>query len=116
MNFAKTGVLMYLKHYNKDVAEWQGPLTLADGTQFRMIAKAVKGQGYDVVVRDPAKGWAQIGAFNLTTFEGLTKQDVNVPNIGSLRAYIGKTKTKNEWCIRFVILDEKGRAPAPRPF
>lgn len=115
MDFAKTGVLMYLKHYTKDVAEWQGPLTLANGTQYRMIAKEFKGQGYTVVVRDPANNWAQISEFSLTSFKSLSKQDVNVPNIGSLRAYVGKTKTSDEFCIRFVILDAKGRAPAPRP-
>lgn len=116
MDFAKTGVMLYVKHYTKDVAEWAGPLTLADGTQYRLIGKAFQGRGYEIEVRDPANHWKHIGSFELSSFDGKSKQDVDVPNVGKLRAYIGRTKTADEWCIRFVVLDAKGRAPAPKPF
>jgi hypothetical protein len=116
MNFAKTGVMLYVKHYTKDVSEWQGPLTLADGTQLRLEGKAFAGRGYEVTVKNPSDGWKPVAAFKLDAFEGKSKQDVNVPGVGNLRAYIGRTKSADEWCIRFVVLDEKGRAPAPKPF
>jgi hypothetical protein len=116
-SFARTGVLLFKKAYSTTYAEWQGPLTLADETQLRMIAKGEKEKGYAVEVRDPASNWKLVTSFELSSFsEDVTSQDVEVPNIGSLRAYVGKTKSKNAWCIRIKILDEKGQPPAPRPW
>lgn len=114
-DYSKTGVLLYVKHYTNQVSEWQGPLTLADGKQLRMQAKHIKGVKYDIDVLSPTEAWKKVTHFELPVFEDQRKQDVYVPNIGTLRAYIGKTKSNDAWCIRFVILDEKGRSPAPRP-
>lgn len=115
MSFARYGNAELVKQFPYGVSRYEGPLTLEDDkTVLRFVGLSYPDKPYEFEIVDPNSGWAKVGEFTLKPFEQERRQDVFVPNIGSLRAWIGKTR-KGRFCIKFVLLDEKGRAPAPRP-
>lgn len=113
-DFRRTGCLMFKKHFPHGVAGYSGPITLADGTELRLIGMQ-RPTGYDVEIKDAKNGWKHVSNFALAPFTSeLRKQMVDVPNIGSILAYVSVLKDTDEECVRLTILDKKGRGIAPK--
>jgi len=116
MSFARYGNVELKKYLSHGVSRYEGPLTLEDGeTELRFVGLSYPDKPYEFDIVDPKNGWMKLDEFKLEQFGDQRRQDIHVPNLGlSLRAWIGKTR-KGKFCIKFVILDEKGMPPAPRP-
>lgn len=110
------GTLLYFKRYDANTVDWQGPLTLTDGTHVVIQARLINGEWTECKIVDPSvTPWQTLATFTLKPFgDSRLAQDVDTPLTGPMKVYRARARATVAYpngrnCVRFQIVDRAGR-------